>query len=296
MMDTGLLFAVISPFLASIATILLAGTAKLFPPFIILSFAPLIGASILIPLFIFRGGKFRIKEIKENSRDLFFLITVRQVVGWTLFVIGLSFTTGIKAIFLTKVEPYIVLYFHWLFKKEPIKARHLFLLAIHISGAVLLSTGGRFEGLGRSQFGDLFIVGAIACTALTYIPATNLSRKIGGIKTNSLMLLFAGLLLLPFALFVPSSINWANQTGWVYLIGYSILFSTVGLTLWFISLKTVKGWIVSALRALGPLVGAPFAYFLLGETLSLTQIFGGVVVLATSFLIAREHLHGGSNS
>jgi len=54
--------------------------------------------------------------------------------------------------------------------------------------------------------------------------------------------------------------------------------------------KTVKGWIVSTLRYVGPILGAPVAYFLLKETLTLNQIFGAAIVVATSFLIVREHI------
>ncbi|MBI3069797.1 MAG: DMT family transporter [Candidatus Levybacteria bacterium] len=288
-MNKGLLFAIISPLVSGIATILLGGASKLLHPLVILSLAPLIGGVLLALFLLSRGEKFKAKELKQNSKELFLLITVRQIIGWIPFVIALTFTDAIKAIFLTKVEPYFVLFWHWLIKKEPVKPRHIFLLVIHVSGAILLSTGGRFT-LGKAQLGDLFIVASMATSSLSYIWATSLTRKIGAIKTNSFMLLIAGLIFLPFALLVSPASGWINLTGWAYLIGYTVLFSTIGLTLWFISLKSVRGWIVSALRALSPLLAAPFAYFLFGQTLSVVQILGGIVVLITSFLIAKEHL------
>ena len=83
--------------------------------------------------------------------------------------------------------------------------------------------------------------------------------------------------------------------GWLYLILQAVLLTSVSLTLWFASLKSVKEWIVSSLRAVGPLVGAPFAFFFFGETLSPVQIVGAGIVLTTSFLIAREHLKTNRN-
>ncbi|MDO8461109.1 MAG: DMT family transporter, partial [bacterium] len=289
MVNKGLLFAIISPLVSGIATILLGGSSKLLHPLVILSFAPLIGGVLLASFQLLRGEKFKAKELKQNSKELFLLITVRQIIGWLPFVIALTFTDAIRAIFLTKVEPYFVLLWHWVIKKEPVKPKHIILLAIHICGAILLSTGGRFV-LGKSQLGDLLIIFSMAASSLSYIWATSLSRKIGAIKTNSFMLLAAGLIFLPFALIFSPTSGWINSTGWVYLVGYTVLFSVIGLTLWFISLKSVKGWIVSALRALSPLFAAPVAYFLFGQTLSLVQILGGIIVLATSFLIAKEHL------
>lgn len=288
-MNTGLFFAIVSPLVSGIAIILVGGASKLLHPLVILSFGALIGAVVLILLLILKGEKFKAREIKQNFKDLFLLITVRQVIGWLLFIVGLTFTDAIKAIFLTKVEPYFVLFWHWLIKKEPVRPKHIFLLAIHISGAILLSTGGRFT-LGKAQLGDLFIVVSMASFSLSYIWATSLARKIGAIKTNSFMLLVAGLIFLPFALLIAPASGWTSLSGWAFLVGYAILFSIIGLTFWFISLKSVRGWIVSALRALSPLLAAPFAYFLFGQTLSVVQILGGIVVLATSFLIAKEHL------
>lgn len=288
-MNKGLLFAIISPLVSGIATILLGGASKLLAPLVILSIAPLIGGVLLILFQLLRGEKFKTDELKQNSKELFLLITVRQIIGWLPFVIALTFTDAIKAIFLTKVEPYFVLFWHWLIKKEPVKPKHIILLAVHISGAILLSTGGRFT-LGKSQLGDLLIVSSMAASSLSYIWATSLAKKIGAIKTNSIMLLIAGLIFLPFALFLSPASGWINPTGWIYLVGYAVLFSTIGLSFWFISLKSVRGWIVSALRALSPLLAAPVAYFLFGQTLQLVQILGGIIVLATSFLIAKEHL------
>lgn len=288
-MNKGLLFAIISPLVSGIATILLGGAAKLLHPLVILSLAPLIGGVLLAFFLLSRGEKFKVKELKQNSKELFLLITVRQVIGWIPFVVALTFTDAIKAIFLTKVEPYFVLFWHWLIKKEPVKPRHVFLLAVHVSGAILLSTGGRFA-LGKAQLGDLFIVVSMATSSLSYIWATSLARKIGAIKTNSFMLLVAGLVFLPLAFIISPVSGWVNFTGWVYLVGYAVLFSTIGLSLWFISLKSVRGWIVSALRALSPLFAVPFAYFLFGQTLSAVQILGGIVVLATSFFNSQRAL------
>ena len=68
------------------------------------------------------------------------------------------------------------------------------------------------------------------------------------------------------------------------------MFQVIGLTLWFVALKFMQGWIVSALRAVGPVIAAPFAFLFFGQSLSCFQVGGAVLVLATSALIAREHV------
>lgn len=292
----GLIFAIASPFLSSIATVFGGGAVKLLNPLITVSFGPILGAAVLFTLMGKRREKLNIQKIKHNLKDFIFLIISRQILGQILFSLGLSLTPSIKAIFFTKAEPYFVLFWFWILNKEKVQTKHLTLLAFHIFGAVLLSTSGSLGGLGKPQLGDLLIICAMMLFALSYFPATKLANNLGAIQTNSVMLLVGGLTFLPLAIIFSGPAIWSQTLGWFYLLMATIIFFTAGLTFWFASLKTVKGWIVSSLRSLGPLVGAPFAYLLFGETLNSTQLAGGMIVLITSFLIAREHLKGYKNS
>lgn len=287
----GLLFAILSPFFSSIATIFQAGATKLLTPLIVASVGGILGSIALLLFVIISREKIDIKKIRNNWKDFSLMTLLRPLLGVTIFAFGLSATSAIKAIFFTKMEPYFVLGWYWLLKKEKIHRKYLILLAIHITGAILLSTGGKLGVFGKTQLGDLMVVVAMGFFSLSYIYGTRLSQKIGAKLSNSLTMGVAGILILPFALIFSPTIAWTFSLGWKYLIAYIILFNVIGLTLWFASLKTVKGWMVSALRSIGPIVGAPVAYFLLGETLSMTQIFGGIIVLVTSALIAREHIH-----
>lgn len=295
-LSSGLIFAIISPLLNSISTIFKSAATKALGPFAVLSFGSLLGAFLLISYSLLRKQKFSFSHLKDNFKDFFLLILTRPILGELLFVFGLGLTLGAKAILFTKIEPYFVLFWHWILMKEKVTANQLILLAIHIGGAILLSTGGNFVGAQSAQIGDLMIILAMGLFSLSYFPAKKVAVKIGATQANSLMLLVSGLFFLPFVFLfsAPEAFNLLNK-GWTYLVLSTIIFTTVGLTLWFASLKSVKGWIVSALRSLGPIVGLPFAYILFGEKLSGIQLFGGVIILATSFLITREHFRKEKN-
>lgn len=285
-----LIFAVISPFFSSIATIFSAQATKELSPLIVTSVGGLAGSLILFSILILRKSKIDYELAKKKYREILTLTILRPLLGALVLAIGLSLTTGIKAIFFTKTEPYFVLFWYWILKKEKVKTGYLILLAIHIIGAVILSTGGNFA-VNKPQIGDFLIVLAMGLFSLSYFYSKNLSHTIGAQLSNAITLGLAGIVLIPFAFFIKPVIYSNFQTiGWLHLLIYVLLFNVIGLTLWFSSLKTVPGWMVSALRALGPMLGAPIAYLFFKETLSALQIFGGIVVLATSFLIVREHL------
>ena len=146
--------------------------------------------------------------------------------------------------------------------------------------------------LNKPQIGDLLIITAMGLLSLSYFYGKTLVNNIGAQKSNAITLGIAGIFLFPFAfIFTSSPLHSQHQTGWLYLLISVLLFNVVGLTFWFSSLRSVAPWIVSALRSIGPLIGAPVAYFVFGESLSFLQILGGIIVLLTSFFIAREHLN-----
>jgi drug/metabolite transporter (DMT)-like permease len=292
----GLVFAVVSAFFSSVATILFSASLKVLHPLFGIGLSYLVGSIFVFSIILLKKEKIDFAKLRESRKDFALLTIIRGLVGSVFFTYGLSLTTGIKAIFFTKAEPYFVMFWNWVMHKEKVSAKHLVLLTIHIIGAIILSTGGIFE-LGRAQLGDLLIIIAMGFFALSYVYGKRVSDNIGSKATNALMSGIVGLILLPISLLLlPGAIPSLSQetTAWTYFLFYLLFWNVISLTLWFSSLKTVKGWMVSALRALGPLMGAPFAFFLLGETLTPIQLAGGVVVLATSFLIAREHVKGES--
>lgn len=283
----GFLAAIFSPFFSSVSTIFKSEAARDLSPLIVVSFGGIIGSLILFAIAAIRKENVSKKLLKKNIKDLSLIIFLRFIAGEVIFTYGLVQTTAIKAVFFTKIEPYFVLILGWLFLQEKIRGKQLLLLTIHLFGALLLSTGGIFL---FPHLGDLLVMLAMLCFASSYIVGKRISHNIGSTLGNAIPMGIASLILLPFAIFSsPVSIFSYTLKGWGFLLIYVLLFNVIALTLWFASLKLVKGWIVSALRYVGPILGAPVAYILFGQTLNSNQIIGAVLIIVTSFLIAKEH-------
>ena len=284
----GLLFAILSPFFTSVSAIFKAGGVKIFDPITFLVISSAMGAVLLIAFARIFKEKFSFEKIKKHKKDLFLSILLRGVLGELFLTLGLSQTEAIKAIFLSKIEVYFVLIISWIFLKEKIQSKHFLLLIIHVIGAIILSTGGKFQTL-QAHLGDFFIVLAVFFFACSYTFSKKTATNIGSVYSNAISLTISAIIFLPFMLRPIAFKHFDSQTGWIYLVTFVILFNVLGLTFWFISLKHVKAWIVSSLRYIGPVLGAPAAYFVLGETLNPMQIFGAIIVITTSLLIVREH-------
>lgn len=283
----GLGAAILSPFFSSVSTIFKSEAAKDLSPLVVVSFGGIIGSAILFIIAAIRKEKISGKLLTNNLRDLSLLVILRFIIGEVFLTYGLVNTSAIKAIFFTKIEPFFVLILAWFILKEKIRAKHLWLLTIHLFGAILLSTGGVFI---IPHLGDLLIIFAMFCFAATYISGEQISHSIGSTLGNAIPMGIASLILFPFAIFssYPDLTSYSLE-GWEFLLIYVVLFNVIALTLWFASLKSVKGWIVSALRYVGPILGAPVAYFMFGQTLSFNQMVGAGIIITTSLLIAKEH-------
>lgn len=291
-----LLPAILSPFFSSIATIFKAGAAKSLTPLIVVAVGGIIGSIILFFIAKLFREKLTFDKIKSNWKDLVFVLILRNLLGELLFTFGLSQTEAVKAIFFTKIEPYFVLILSWFFLKEKVQGKHFLLLTVHLIGAVILSTGGNINIVSKTQLGDLLIVLAMGFFASSYSFGKRLAHNLGATYSNALSMGTASILLLPLVfIFSPLPTLASQSQGWIYLLIYVLLFNVISLTLWYMSLKAVRGWIVSALRYVGPILGAPVAYFLFRETLSPAQIFGATIIIITSFLIALEHLRSSEN-
>ena len=283
----GLIAAILSPFFSSVSTIFKSEAAKDLTPLIVVSFGGIIGSLILFAIAGLRKEKISRKLINNNLKDLSLLVILRFMVGELAMTYGLANTSAIKAIFFTKIEPFFVLILAWFILKEKIKAKYLLLLIIHLFGAILLSTGGLFL---VPHLGDLLIIFSMFCFAATYISGKRIAHSIGSTLGSAIPMGIASLILFPLAISSSHQNLFSySSRGWEFLLVYVILFNVLALTLWYYSLKEVKGWIVSALRYLGPILGAPVAYFLFNQTLSVNQMIGAFVIIATSLLIAREH-------
>ena len=283
----GIVAAVSSAALSSIAWLTEAQAVQSLSWLVVAGVSPVLAAIILGGYLRFRVALPTFERVRPHARTLLLLVLLRGVLGLLVFTYALTLTSGSKVMFLTKVEPYLVLFLGWFAGAGRTTVLHLVLLGIHIIGAMLLSTGGEIA-LGGVQFGDLLVVLGILIMALTYAPATKLSSAIGATQTTFLINLLGGIIIFPFTILLHEDHLLPAQgafEGWGYLLLTVFIFYIASTGLWYYALAALEGWLVSALRCLGPLFAFPVAWFVLGETMNAVQLTGAVLVIVTSFLL-----------
>lgn len=285
-----ILFAILSSILSSVATVFKVQGVQSVHPLIAASTGVLFAGVLTLAYLALTSNLPSWKDIISVRKPLLMLTLCRPILSNTIFTIGIAYTSSVEAVFLTKMEPYLVIFWVWLLDGVRPSGNHLLLLLVHIAGAVLLSVGAAgLEGGEISWFGDLIIVCAVVTAALSYRYAPQVTKSLKPLQTAAVVETLGGLITLPMVLLAPP-LTFSHQelVGWAYIGVHSILFYILAISLLYASLQGIEGWISSALRATGPLVAAPVALIFFGETLTATQAAGALIVLVTSALISKR--------
>lgn len=282
-------YAILSSVISSVATLIKVQGVRSVPPLLAASVGVLFGGVLALTILVLLRRLPSWHSIKTVHKPLLKLTACRAVFSNLIFTAGLAYTSGVEAVFLTKMEPYLVIFWCWLLDKQRPSGQHLFLLLVHVAGAVLLSLGDASGSFEISWFGDLLIVCAVVTAALSYRFAPQVTKVLTPFQTAAVAETLGGIVSLPVALFFcPLEFGPEQQNGWLYVAAHSILFYNVAIVLLYASLGGIEGWLSSALRAIGPLFAAPIALLFFGETLTTLQIVGAAIVLLTSALISKE--------
>jgi drug/metabolite transporter (DMT)-like permease len=285
-----ILFAVVSSVLSSVATVFKVQGVQFIDPLIAASTGVLFAGLLTLAYLALTSNMPSWSSLVAARKPLLMLTLCRPILSNTIFTIGIAYSSAVEAVFLTKMEPYLVIFWVWLLDGVRPSGNHLLLLILHIAGAILLSVGGKGLGDGGiSWFGDLIIVCAVVTAALSYRYAPRVTKNLKPLQTAAVAETLGGLITLPLVLLAPP-LTFSNQelVGWAYIGVHSVLFYILAIWLLYASLQGIEGWLSSALRATGPLVAAPVALVFFGETLTLTQGVGALVVLLTSALISKR--------
>ncbi|AUH51759.1 EamA family transporter [Chromobacterium sp. ATCC 53434] len=194
-----------------------------------------------------------------------------------LFVAAYRLPGGLAAV-VGACQPLLVMALAWRLDSRRPAAMALWasLLGVAGMGALLLSPGSRWDGLGMlAAFG-----GAVSMACGTYlIRRWRLSAPLTALTGWQLAL--GGLMLLPLALVIDPPLP---RLGWTQLAGYGYLAlfgALLAYLLWFRGIARLSPVAVSSLGLLSPLTAVILGWALLGQTLSAQSLLGMAVVLAS---------------
>jgi len=199
--------------------------------------------------------------------------------NWILLFEAYKYTTVSVATLSYYFAPVIVTLACPLLFREKMTGKN-WLCSLGATAGIVLITGVGDLSAGSNHFlGIAFGLGA-ACLYATVILLNKFIRDVEGIHRTLLQFLAAVAVLLPYVWLTSGfTLNTLDATGWVCLLVVGLVHTGLTYCLYFSSLKSLPGQKAAILSYIDPLVAVLVSVTVLGETMTLPQILGGLLIL-----------------
>lgn len=240
-------------------------------------------ATILIGLFLLiTKQKIPFTEIKKEI-PLLLVSGVAVGINWILLFEAYKHTTVSIATLSYYFAPVIVTIVCPFIFKEKLTVKQILCFAMSTLGLIMITGIGELSG-GNDIVGILFGLGAAVFYA-TAVLLNKFTQKVDGIHRTFLQFLSAAVVLMPYVV-MTSGFNLGNLNvkGTVNLLIVGIFHTGITYCMYFSSLKELPGQKAAILSYIDPLVAVFISVTVLGETMTLMQTIGGILILGFTLL------------
>ena len=235
-------------------------------------------ASLLIAAFLtLTGQKIPFARIRK-SVPLLIASGIAMGVNWILLFEAYKYTTVSIATLSCYFAPVIVTLVCPILFKEKLTGKQLLCFFMSTLGIILITGIGDTRG-GNDFVGILFGLGAAVLYA-TVVLLNKFITDVDGIHRTFLQFLSAVVILIPYVAMTSGvTLGTLNRVGWVCLLIVGLIHTGVTYCMYFSSLRELPGQKAAILSYIDPLVAVFVSVTVLGETMSLWQVVGGILIL-----------------
>ena len=273
-----------SPRVMLIAAMVVFGTIGLFVRNIPLESAEValyraVLASLLLACYFLKSGQK--VGLKKLGRELPLLLLSGGAMGfnWILLFEAYKYTTVSVATLSYYFAPVIVTAVCPILFREKMGLKQWICFAMSTLGIVLITGIGDLSAGGQHLKGIAFGLGAAVLYA-TVILLNKFIRGVAGIQRTFLQFLAAIAVLAPYVLCTSGvNVQQLNASGWIHLLIVGFVHTGITYCLYFSALKELPGQEAAILSYIDPLVAVLLSVFVLGESMTVVQILGGILIL-----------------
>jgi RarD protein len=237
----------------------------------------ILAAALIFVYLIFTKQKIDFRSIKKELL-LLLLSGIAMGINWILLFEAYKYTTISAATLSYYFAPVIVTVVCPILFKEKLSGKQIICFLMSTLGLVLITGIGDLRN-GNDFIGILFGLGA----ALFYAAVILLNKfikNVEGIHRTFLQFLSAIVILIPYVIMTSGvTLGNLNLTGWVNLLIVGFIHTGVTYCMYFSSLKELPGQKAAILSYIDPLVAVLISVAILGETMTIWQVIGGILIL-----------------
>jgi len=235
-------------------------------------------AAILIAGYLLLSGqKIPFSNMKKEV-PLLLASGVAMGINWILLFEAYKYTTVSVATLSYYFAPVIVTVVCPILFREKLTTKQIVCFAMSTLGLVMI-TGIGEVGSGNDFIGILFGLGAAVFYA-TVVLLNKFIKNVEGIHRTFLQFLAAIIILIPYVAMTSGvSLGTLNPIGWINLLIVGLVHTGITYCMYFSSLKELPGQKAAILSYIDPLVAVLISVTILGESMTLWQVLGGILIL-----------------
>lgn len=198
--------------------------------------------------------------------------------NWIFLFEAYKYTTVSIATLSYYFAPVIVTIVCPIIFKEKLTGEQIVCFVMSTLGLVLITGIGNLSS-GNDFVGILFGLGAAILYA-TVILLNKFIKNVEALHRTFLQFLSAIVILIPYVIMTSGvTLETLNVIGWINLLIVGLIHTGVTYCMYFSSLKELPGQKTVLLSYIDPLVAVLISVTVLGETMTLWQVIGGVLIL-----------------
>lgn len=285
----------INPRTKIIVSMIIWGTLGIFVKEIELSsleiafFRAFLGSGFLILISLVTKEKIN-KEILKKNLPILALAGITLAINWIALFQAMKFTTVSNAVLSYYFAPVFMVIFSSILLKEKLSIRNIWYLFLAILGLFLIMKSGDSETINGYNHVKGIAYGLIGAVIYAVVVILNKYIKdLSGFQSTLIQLLIASIVLIPVVI-ANGSINFGvmNVKTWIMILILGIIHTGVAYLLYFSSIKDVKSQSIAILSYLDPIVAIITSFLFLGESMTIVQVLGGLLILSTAYMSEKS--------
>lgn len=241
---------------------------------------------LMLPIFLL---KYRRELLKLGKKDWVFstIAGVFLAFHFILWFESLNYTSVASSTVLVTLQPIFAFVGTYFFFKEKLSFKIILSALVAIAGSMIISWGD-FKLSGTAFYGD--ILALIACALITtyLLFGQDVRKRLSLITYTFVVYTISTITLFFYVLIKGESFGPYPESDWFWFIMLALIPNLLGHTLFNWAIKWVSTNVISIAILFEPVGAAILAFYVFQETLTTTQIIGGLIVIAGILLFVID--------
>lgn len=233
---------------------------------------------LLLPVFLM---KHRHEVLKFTKKDWLFssIAGIFLAFHFILWFESLNYTSVASSTVLVTLQPIFAFVGTYFFFKEKISMKTILSAVVAISGSVIISWGD-FQLSGDAFYGDMLALAGCALITAYLLFGQEVRKRLSLITYTFVLYSISTVTLFFYVLIKGEAFAPYSPSNWFWFFMLALIPNLLGHSLFNWAIKWVSTNVISIAILFEPVGAAILAYYIFHETLTVSQIVGGIIVIS----------------